>query len=90
MLMGDILQEFFERPYIAARVAEGKLEDTWRKIVGDHIADMTSELRFERGILHVKVESSLIKQELFYQREALKEEINRVSKVRLVGSVIIR
>lgn len=90
MLMGDILKEFFERPYIAARVAEGKLPDTWREIVGDHVADMTSELRFERGILHVKVESSLIKQELFYQREALKEEINRRSKVRLVGSVIVR
>ncbi|MFI3258590.1 MAG: DUF721 domain-containing protein [Rikenellaceae bacterium] len=88
--IGDLLKEFFERPYIAARVAEGKLPDTWREVVGDHVANMTSELRFERGILHVKVDSSLIRQELFYQREALKEELNRISKVRLIGSVIVR
>ena len=58
MLMGDLLEEFFKRPYVAAKVAEGKLPDTWR--------------------------------ELFYQREALKEEINRRSGVRLVNAVIIR
>ena len=30
MLMGDLLEEFFKRPYVAAKVAEGKLPDTWR------------------------------------------------------------
>ncbi len=88
--MGDLLKEFFERPYIASRVAEGRLPETWRAVVGERVADLTSELRFERGILHVKVESSLIRQELFYQREALKERINEVSGVRIVGAVIIR
>ena len=39
MLMGDLLEEFFKRPYIAAKVAEGKLPDTWREIVGDRAAD---------------------------------------------------
>lgn len=90
MLVGDVLQEFFERPYVAARIAEGKLPDTWREIVGEHVSNMTSELRLENHILHVKVESSLIRQELFYQREALKEEINRRSKSRIVNAVIIR
>ena len=67
MLMGDLLEEFFKRPYIAAKVAEGKLPDTWREIVGDRAADVTTELR-----------------------EALKEEINRRSGVRLINAVIIR
>ena len=38
MLMGDLLEEFFKRPYVAAKVAEGKLPDTWREIVGDRAA----------------------------------------------------
>ncbi len=90
VLAGDLLKEFFERPYVAARVAEGKLPETWRCVVGERVANLTSELRFERGILHVKVESSLIRQELFYQREALKKRLNELSGVRLIGSVIIR
>ena len=50
MLMGDLLEEFFKRPYIAEKVAEGKLPDTWREIVGDRAADVTTELRLEKHI----------------------------------------
>lgn len=90
MLMGDLLEEFFKRPYVAAKIAEGKLPDTWREIVGDRIADQTSELRLDKHILQIRVQSSVVRSELFYQREALKEEINRRSGIRLVNAVIIR
>ena len=83
MLMGDLLEEFFKRPYVAAKVAEGKLPDTWRAVVGDRAADFTTELKLEN-------QSSVLRSELFYQREALKEELNRRSGVRIVNAVIIR
>lgn len=89
-LMGDLLEEFFQRPYIAAKVAEGKLPDTWRAVVGDRIANETSELRLENHILHVRLRSSILRQELFYQREALRDALNEKSGVRLVNAVIIR
>ena len=90
MLMGDLLDEIFKRPYVAAKVAEGKLPDTWREIVGDRVAELTTELRLEKHILHVRIQSSVVRSELFYQREALKEETNRRSGVQLVNAVIIR
>lgn len=90
MMMGELLDEFFKRPYVAAKVAEGRLPDTWREIVGERAAANTTELRLERHILHVRIRSSVLRQEFFYQREALKEEINRRSGVRIVNAVIIR
>ncbi len=90
ILIGDMLKEFFERPYVAARVAEGKITETWREAVGDAVADMTLDLRLENHILHVRMESSLLRQELFYQRDALRDRINEISKVRIVNAVIVR
>lgn len=90
MLMGDLLEEFFRRPYVAAKVAEGKLPDTWREIVGDRAADLTTELRLENHILHVRIQSSVLRSELFYQREALRDQINRRSGLKLVNAVIVR
>ena len=89
-LMGDLLEEFFQRPYIAAKVAEGKLPETWRAVVGNRAADETTELRLDNHILHVRIRSSVLRQELFYQREALKEELNARSGVKLINAVIIR
>ena len=90
MLMGDLLEEFFARPYVAAKVAEGRLPDTWREVVGDAGANLTTDLRLENRILYVRLQSSGVGQELFYQREALRDRINEVSKVRLVNAVIVK
>nr|WP_239406080.1 DUF721 domain-containing protein [Alistipes sp. An66] len=90
MLMGDLLEEFFKRPYVAAKVAEGKLPDTWRDIVGEEAARQTVELRLENRVLYVRLRSSVLRSELLYQREALRDEINRRSGVRLVSSVVVR
>lgn len=89
-LMGELLEEFFRRPYIAAKIAEGKLPDTWRTVVGDRVANETTELKIENHILHVRIRSSVLRQELFYQRDALRDALNEQAGVRLVNAVIIR
>lgn len=90
MLVGDVLKEFFSRPYVAAKVAEGRLPDTWREIVGDRVADLTASLKLENHVLTAHISSSVVRSELFYRRESLMQEINRLSGVRLVNVVIIR
>ncbi len=90
LLMGELLDEFFRRPHIAAKVAEGKLPEVWRAVVGERAAEETSELRLDNHILHVRMRSSVLRQELFYQRAALQEELNARLGVRLINAVIIR
>lgn len=90
MLLGDLLDEFFARPYVAARVAEGRLPDTWREVVGDAVASLTTDLKLENRTLYVRLRSSIVASELFYQREALCKRINEVSKVKLVNRLIIK
>lgn len=90
LVMGDLLEEFFRRPYIAAKVAEGKLPDLWREVVGDRAANETTELRLENHILHVRIRSSVLRQELFYQRESLQQALNEKAGVRLINAVIVR
>lgn len=90
LLMGDLLKEFFSRPYVAAKVAEGKLPDTWREIVGERAAAETTELKLENRVLYVRIRSSILRSELFYQRDALRREINERSGIALVNVVIIR
>lgn len=90
MLFGDVLQDFFSQPYVAAKVAEGKLPETWRAVVGDRVADRTTELKLENHILYAHLSSSILRSELFYRREQIAAEINRVSGVRLVNALIIK
>ena len=90
MLVGDVLKEFFSQPHIAAKVAEGRLPDTWREVVGDRAADLTTALRLGNHVLYAHIASSSIRSELFYRRDALAAQINQVAGVRLVNVVIIK
>jgi len=90
MLMGDLLEEFFKRPYVADGPAEGTPPRPRRGLGAARPAEITTELKIENHILYARIQSSVLRSELFYQREALKEEINRRSGVRLVNAVIIR
>lgn len=89
-LIGDILEEFFKRPYVAHKIAEGKLPEFWREIVGEHVAMLTNDVRLEHGILHVSVSSSVVRNDLFYRRDQLAQLINERAGVHLVNAVIIR
>ncbi|MBR4995601.1 MAG: DUF721 domain-containing protein [Alistipes sp.] len=90
VLVGDILDEFFSRPYVAYKVAEGKLPDTWREVVGERVASLTTSLKLENHVLYAHISSSVVRAELFSRRDALAAEVNRVSGVRLVNVVIIK
>ena len=88
--VGEILEEFFSRPYVAAKVAEGRLPDTWREVVGDRVASLTSSIKLENRILYVCITSSVVRYELFCRRDTLRDEINRISGLKLVNSVIVK
>ena len=87
---GERLEEFFSRPYVAAKVAEGRLPDTWREVVGDRVASLTSSIKLENRILYVCITSSVVRYELFCRRDTLRDEINRISGLKLVNSVIVK
>lgn len=87
--IGALLEEFFSRPYIASKLAEGRLPQTWRQVVGDRVADI-SRLKFENRVLTAHISSGVVRSELFYRREYLLEEINRISGMRLVNVLLIK
>lgn len=88
--IGEILEEFFKRPYVAAKIAEGRLPEYWREIVGEYVAQHTREVRLDNHILYVSVSSSVVRNELFFRRDELKALLNQRAGINLINALIIR
>lgn len=88
--IGEILEEFFKRPYVAAKIAEGRLPEYWGEIVGEYVAAQTHELRLVNHILYVTVRTGVVRNELFYRRDELMKLLNDRAGVHLINSIIIR
>ena len=90
MMMGELLEDFFSRPWVAAKVAEGRLPEVWRECVGDLAADMTTHFELRGRILNVRISSSVLRNELMMQREALVRSINNRLGSQLVQNLVVQ
>ena len=88
--IGELLNQLFRSPDIAARIAEGSLPHIWREVVGEVIAAETRQVRFVRGTLYVHISSSVLRTELMMQREALVRSINLRVGSDLVKSLVVQ
>ena len=58
---------------------EWEVVDRWHEIMLGSMAELTECSRVEDGVLHVKVESASLRQELSYLKEQIKASIRRVT-----------
>ena len=90
--VGEALDQFFrERPEILKKIAEARLPEVWTQVVGPEIAKYTQRVSVERGgRMFVYLSSSVVQNEIFMRRAALKEELNRVLGQEVVAHLIVK
>ena len=71
-------------------VKQERVPELWKEIVGDRIAEKAGYVRFENGILFIRVDSSVWRSELFLRKESFKNEINKRYGSKIVDEIVIR
>lgn len=88
--LGEVLTQLIDRYGWGDQLYEAKLASSWDNVTGPLIARHTKEIRYRKGVMMVKVDNAALKQELIYQRQRLKEELNKALKKEIVKDIIIR
>lgn len=89
--IGDLLEDYFEsRPRIAHKMAEARVTEIWPIVVGINIANQTLSVSVKNGVLTAQMSSSVARQELFMQRNALRDTINRHIGKTVVRAIIVK
>ena len=82
---------FTSTPTIARKIAEARIPDVWPRVVGDIVASYTVRLEIKTGgRLFVYLSSSVVRNEIFMQRAALKEAINRAVGSDILTTIIVK
>lgn len=75
--MKAALQAFFKRNGLQHKIDETRLIQLWPEIVGEFIARYTKELQVNGSCLTIRVDSSVIKQQLMISKDTVIQNINR-------------
>ena len=88
--VGELMEQLFKSPNIAAKIAEGSLPDIWRRVVGPIVAEQTRQVRLVRGVLFVHITSAIMRNELMMRRDALVRAINKEAGIDIVVQLIVQ
>ena len=61
----EILGHLSQDQRFSQNLSEIKLRETWKEQMGETISKYTSKIYFRKGILYVKLDSAVLRQELY-------------------------
>jgi len=86
----DVFDAFVKRQQDPDAYKKGKLVNAWKDIVGSTIAKRTTKIYVRDKTLIVHLESSVMKNELHFLREAILEKINTMIGEGIIEKIIFK
>ncbi len=85
----SIIQKMMDTYQIKDKFSEANVKNSWRKVMGNTIADRTNKIYVKKGTLYLHINSSSLKQELSFAKTKIIEMINKELGETFVKEVII-
>jgi predicted nucleic acid-binding Zn ribbon protein len=88
--LGDAISQLFKQEKLDVKISQFTIKNSWKDIVGDMVANNTSEIYFNDKTIFVTLSSAALKHELSFRKEELVNSINKFCGYRLVEQIVIR
>ena len=89
-LIGTVLDDFFnQNPELSIKLAEVRLMDSWKTVLGQSISRFTENMYIKKRTLYVRITSSVLKNELMMCREQLIPKLNNEAGRSVIDSIIL-
>ena len=88
--LGDAISSFIENQGFETKLNEGDVLRLWSEIAGPAISEKTDPVKIENGILQVKVEESMWRNELVYMEKDFRIKINSAIGKNVLKKIVFR
>ena len=88
--VGDIIRKLMKNPKLAEKMDELDALDVWKELIGDKLKKFVVSAKMNKGNLHVKLSSSVLRNELSYKKSELKDQINQKLGKEIVKEIILK
>tara|TARA_Y100001936_G_C15475783_1_gene360990 strand:- start:102 stop:395 length:294 start_codon:yes stop_codon:yes gene_type:complete len=87
--ISKVIEEVFSQKQIRIGIDNIKVQDAWIKTMGKNIQKYTFKVIYKKGVLHVKLKSSVLREELTYEKVKVIQLINKELGKEYVKDLVI-
>lgn len=88
--LGDAINQLFKEQKLDVKISQFTIKNSWKDIVGDMVANSTTEIFFNDKTIFVTLKSAALKHELSFRKEDLVNNINKFCGYKLIEQIVIR
>lgn len=88
--IAEAITDYIKEMNLGEKLNEASVINSWEEIVGKAISSRTSRVCIKDHVLYVYLKSSVVRNELFMLREALKERINGKMGEEVIREIVLR
>tara|TARA_B110000444_G_C18386645_1_gene387370 strand:+ start:268 stop:558 length:291 start_codon:yes stop_codon:yes gene_type:complete len=88
--IGDIIRKLMKNPKLEKKLDELDALAIWDSLIGDVLIKYITNQKIYKGILHVKVRSAPMRNELSYKKTELQQEINKRLGKPFIKDIILK
>tara|TARA_R110002072_G_scaffold265711_2_gene424612 strand:- start:985 stop:1281 length:297 start_codon:yes stop_codon:yes gene_type:complete len=86
----EAIDEWLAKHPSAGKAKETRVAHLWGALLGPSVKNRTTSTYFRNGILQVKLNSSVLRNELSFAKESIKEKMNKELGEELVLEIIMK
>ena len=86
--VGDLVHQVLREEGLETPYNEYRLIEAWPEIMGQGIANLTSDLQIRNRVLYVRLHSSVLRQELMASRRQLAQRMNSHVGAQVIENII--
>lgn len=86
----EVIDDWLAKHPAADKAKQTRVTHLWGALLGASVKNRTTSLYFRNGILQVKLDSSVLRNELSFAKENIKEKMNKELGEELVLEIIMK
>jgi hypothetical protein len=83
----SVMEQIFNAMQIADKMKEFEILDGWEEMMGKAVASRTEKLYIRNKVLHIELNSSVMRDELAHGKQVIIERVNQFAGARIIEDV---
>ncbi|MAZ55127.1 MAG: RNA-binding protein [Flavobacteriales bacterium] len=88
--LGDIIQDFLKQSGWERKLDEVNIMTEWDKVLGPTLAKYTEEVFIKNKKLHIRLNSSTLRQELSYKKSEIVKDLNAAVGKDVINDIVLK
>ncbi|HMT29853.1 MAG TPA: DUF721 domain-containing protein [Bacteroidia bacterium] len=85
----EVIDQLIDSYRIRGKMNEVRVRNIWEQLMGPAIANRTESITIRETSLHIKVSSAPLREELMFQREKIKDLMNKELGGKYIAEVVL-